>query len=470
MKRLSCIALALLCACSRGSYAGPDDEQQSSAGSSAAGGGSSPVALPQDTDFQLTPEHDGPCERKLVVDVNLGHAPEAFVRAAQCQIDGTEPEAATLMELAEQLRTHNHVRRIDVARTLCQRAGKTCSFHYSDPWQQQVELTTPCVRKGTRELGAVLMYWSQCPTGVNCGMNWANTHAPGMSTESPLLAFAAEPQGYYNPSNAGWWRRELLDARWSGLQFLALNTFGPDLAQLPQLVEALADIGGGIQVALFDDTWGWGKGDAPWGTLPTFDDTEAAAQLIYQKWQTFYRAVPGEHWYRYQGKPLIVFYNAGTLKPENRSAATLGRLKELFRAEFGEDVFLAVDRAFFQDSATPNVADSQFRWNTFSNNELSRSSMNGVTYDHFMVKWDSLGRDVKDNPPPPALPTDQLIKGPELLEQYLADSASSNLALIATWNDLGEGTGVSRNYDYSYRGEWLPPHAFMGRIRASQCE
>jgi hypothetical protein len=275
-------------------------------------------------------------------------------------------------------------------------------------------------------------------------------------------------QGYYNPGNVGWWRRELLDARWSGLQFLALNTFGPDLEHVPPAIEALTEIGGGIQVALFDDTWGWGKGEAPWGSLPTFNDTEAAAQLIYQKWQQFYRTVPSEHWYRYQGQPVIVFYNAGTLKPENKSAATMARLKELFTAEFAEEPFLAVDRAFFQDPAMPSVASSQFRWNTFSNNEMSRSDMNGVTYDHFMAKWDSLGRDRKDGLP--ALVTDQLFKGPELLDQYLTDSASANLAVIATWNDLGEGTGISRNYDYSYQGAWLPPNAFMSRLRASQCQ
>ena len=205
-------------------------------------------------------------------------------------------------------------------------------------------------------------------------------------------------------------------------------------------------------------------------TLPSFNDSEAAAQLIYQKWQTFYRTVPSEHWYRYQGRPLVVFYNAGTLKPENRSAATLARLAELFQAEFAEEPFLAVDRAFFQDPAMPNVAHSEFRWNTFSNNAMSHSEMNGVSYDHFMVKWDSFGRDTKLNPVPPATATDQLIKGPELLEKYLVDSAASNLAVIATWNDLGEGTGVSRNYDYFYQGQWLPPHTFMSRIRASQCE
>jgi hypothetical protein len=463
--------LPLLCACSRGSYAGPEDEAPSTGGGSSSGGMGAVLPLPRDTDFALASDFEGPCEKKLVVDVNLGHTPESAVRAAHCQVNGTEPDAATVTELAGQMRTLNHMRRVDMVRTLCQRAAKTCSLHYSDPWQQQVELTTPCERKGTRDLGAVLMYWSQCPSGVNCGMDWANTHAPGMNAASPLIEHtsdAAQTRGYYNPRNMGWWRRELLDARWSGLQFLALNTFGPDLAALPQAVEALQDIGGGIQIALFDDSWGWGKGEAPWNALPTFNDSEAAAQLIYQKWQEFHHAVPSEHWYRYQGKPLIIFYNAGTLKPENRSAATLTRLKQLFTAEFGEEPFLAVDRAFFQDPAMPGVASSQFRWNTFSNNALSHSEMNGVTYSHFMAKWDSVGRDRSDGLP--ALATDQLIKGPELLDQYLAESAASDLAVIATWNDLGEGTGISRNYDYYYQGAWLPPNAFVSRIRSAQCQ
>jgi hypothetical protein len=159
-------------------------------GSSAAGNGGVPQPLPRDTEFQLGHEFEGLCERaKNAIEVNLGHSPEAFVRAAQCQISGAEPDAGTVSELSEQLRTVAHVRRVDVVRTLCLRAGRTCVLNYSDPWQQQVDLTAACVRKGTRDLGAVLMYWSECPTGVNCGLDWANTHAPGMSTRSPLLGF-----------------------------------------------------------------------------------------------------------------------------------------------------------------------------------------------------------------------------------------------------------------------------------------
>ncbi len=462
------LSMSLLNACSRGSgsFEGDDDDATVAGGGSMSGGGTATGPLPQDTDFQLRAEFAGACEKATVVDVNLGNTPEAFVRAAQCQITGTEPDAATVTDLAGQLRTVKYMRRVDLVRTLCVRASRTCALQYTDPWQAQVELTAACTRRGTRDMGAVLMYWSDCPTRTNCGMDWANTHAPGMSIKTPLLGFAGNTQGYYNPSNPGFWRRELLDARWSGLQFLLLNTFGPDIAQLPQLVQALDDIGGGIQVAMFDDTWGWGKAGEPWSQLPNFDDSEAAAQLIYKKWQMFYRAVPSQYWYRYQGKPLIAFYNAGTLKPESKSAATLARLKELFLAEFGAEPFLAIDRAFFQDAGTEAVADSQFRWNTFSNNQLSHSDMKGVTFDHFMVKWDSLGRDKGATP---ATAGDLLIKGPELLEQYLKASETSNLVTIGTWNDLGEGTGITRNYDYSYQGEWLPPNAFMSRIRASQC-
>jgi hypothetical protein len=471
MKLASWLALliAVLPACSRGGSE-PEDggDELPAPDTCAATAASTSQTLKTSGDFELRPEFDCECKKAVgSVDVNLGNSPEAFIRAAQCQITGTEPDAATVSELSEQLRTVSYVRRVDVVRTLCMRAKKSCVLNYTDPWLAQVDLTAPCVRKGTRDLGAVLMYWSLCPAGVNCGLDWANTHAPGMAEASPLLAFSDDKPAFYNPANPGFWRRELLDARWSGLQFLLLNTFGPDLAQLPHLVQALDDIGGGIQVALFDDTWGWGKTGTPWNQTPSFDDPDGAAQLIYQKWHQFYTTVPSPYWYRYKGRPLIAFYNAGTLNPQTKSAATLARLRELFTAEFKEDPFLVIDRAFFQDPATNDVADAQFRWNTFQAGAMSHSEMKGVTFDHFMAKWDTVGR---ENNGRLATANDQIVKGPELLDQYLTDSATSDLAMMATWNDLGEGTGLTRNFDYYYQGAWLPPNAFMARIRASQCQ
>jgi hypothetical protein len=55
------------------------------------------------------------------------------------------------------------------------------------------------------------------------------------------------------------------------------------------------------------------------------------------------------------------------------------------------------------------------------------------------------------------------------LSQVLQATASASVLLVETWNDLGEGTGITRNYDYYENGSWLTPDAFMNVIRTSQC-
>jgi hypothetical protein len=459
--------VALAFACSRGSYVHEDGLGTLDAGKPDA----APLPpLPENTEFTLRPEFDGPCEKADRIDVNLGHAPEAFVRAAHCQVAGSEPAAALVAEWSEQLRSRRWVRRIDVVRSLCAAAGRSdCALSYSDPWQAQVALTAPCTPKTARDVGAVLMFFSQCPDGVNCNPDWANTHASGMRAPHQLFGFDTKSSGYYHPDNAGFWKRELLDARWAGLRFVLLNTYGPDLVRLPALNEALLEIGEGIGIALFDDTWSWRDNQpAPYSSVPDLAATEAAAQAIFtHKWRPFYRAIDPVHWYRVQGRPLIYFYNAGTLKPLNRSAAVVARLKQLFSGEFGVEPFVAVDRAYFQDPGMPAVADSEFIWDTFATANRSHFDLKGVTHDHFMVKWDALGR---DQPGAIASESDRLVKDTERLTQALEESASSDLVVFGTWNDLGEGTGIHRNYDYYFGGQWQPPHAFMRILRKAECE
>jgi Domain of unknown function (DUF5010) len=428
-----------------------------------------PAPLPENVAFQLQADFDGPCEAEATIDVNRGQSPEAFVRAANCQINGAEPSADVVTSWVQQLQTDAWVRRIDVVRSLCNAAGKSCALSYSDPWQEQVLLTTPCVRKTQRDVGAVLMFFSECPSGVNCGLDWANTHVSGMALPHPLYAFGDVLTGYYHPDNAGFWKRELVDARWAGLQFMLVNTYGPDLDHLGSLSKALADIGGGIQIALMDDTSAWGQPQQapPWNTLPNLADATAAAQTIYQaKWKPFFQAIAPADWYRVKGRPLVYFYNAGTLKPLNVAAGVVAGLKQLFATDFGVEPFVAVDKAYFADPGMPAVADSEFIWDTFSGG-TSHFDLAGVTHDHFMVKWDPLGR---DHPGAVATASDGIVKGPELLTQALDASAASGLAVFATWNDLGEGTGINRNYDYYDQGQWLTPHAFMSILRGAQCE
>src|SRR3954469_4217578 len=59
--------------------------------------------------FQLKPEWSGPCQRAEKVDVNLGNAPEVFVRAAHCQATGTEPGKDVVSQWAGRLKTKDRV-------------------------------------------------------------------------------------------------------------------------------------------------------------------------------------------------------------------------------------------------------------------------------------------------------------------------------------------------------------------------
>lgn len=466
------------------STGGSGNGTSSTGGTSNPSGGSSPM-MPTGTtlgsSFTLRAEFTGPCTKTNAIDINLGNSPDNFVRAAYCQVNGSEPDDAA-KAMAAQLTSTSFTRRIDVAQTFCNNANRKCTWAFSDPWTTQVDLTTPCTRSGTRDLGAVLMFFNQCPNGTNCSLTWSNTHAEGMFSQSPLLSFGAAASGIYGPNNPGFWRRELLDAAYAGMQFFLLNVYGPDLSgsvdALAQLTKALDDTNGVVKIGMFDDTSTWGRATGTFATAPDMSNSSVAAQAIYQaKWKPFFSRVPRKYWYLFNGRPVIYFYNSGTLKPPDHSAGTISALSGLFEADFGVKPFIAVDDGYY-DGAMNGVSDARFKWDTFqcggagangscvAGKQLSESNLNGVKLDHFMVKWDSLGRDQAGHI---ATSSDLLVKDDSLLKQRLADSASAQLAVIATWNDMGEGTSINRNYDYYLNGQWAEPDIFLKDLRAAQC-
>jgi hypothetical protein len=445
-------------------------EQGPASASSAAGNAAPPEPVPPSA-FSVRNEPQWPCERATSIDVNRGESPEVFVKAAHCQIVGKPAPAEVVTEWSQKMRQHVFVRRVDVVRSLCAKHQVKCELSYSDPWAQQVELVGAPKRGGKRDVGAVFMFFFNCPGEVNCKMDWANTHALGMHDKHPLLGFGAQAAGYYSPAQAGFWRRELLDAQYAGLQFLLLNTYGPDIenGKLAPLVEALAEIENPIQVAMMDDTWSWGEPwfGPFWQQKPDMRDPEKTAKLLFDaKWKPFFKQIDPKHWYRFKGKPFIYFYNAGKLEPRNHAAAVLARMKAMFQSEFGEEPFLDVDTAFWEDREMAKVADAEFKWFTFQTpGKKSRSTRNGHVIDHAMVKWDAVGR---DRPGGVANVRDHMVKDARLLRTLLDGSQDAELLVLATWNDLGEGTGIHRNYDYYADGRWLPPDHFMSLIRHSQ--
>ena len=465
------IAAALGCAAS-----GSTPADAPSSGSTAAGTPTATaiqVPLPSEAEtapFKLKPDWAGPCVKADKPDVNLGHTPATFIRAAKCQASGKEPTGDELKQWSEKLMAGKETRRIDVIRTMCLQAARRCEFTYSDPWQDQPDLGGPPVKKTSREIGAVMMFFFNCPAAVNCGMDWANTHAPGMADKSPALAFEKTESAYYVPSEPGFWKRELEDAKYAGLSFVMPNVYGPDIEdnKLKPLEKALDSLEDPIKIGMFDDTWTWGEPwfSEFWKQKPDLRQVDKTAKILYEaKWKPFFKQIDKKHWYRFKGRPFIYFYNAGKLEPKEKAAPVLAKMKELFKADFGDEPFVAVDTGF-DDPTIDKVEDQKFQWYTHTlPKKFGSSTMNGVTMDHAMVKWDAVGR---DHPAAVARPNDLLIKDASVLEKVLADSADADLLVFATWNDLGEGTGINRNYDYYFQGKWLPPDYFMKAIRKSQ--
>ncbi len=421
--------------------------------------------------FKLKPDFSGPCTRADVVDVDLGNTPESFVRAAHCQVTGQPAPPQVIDHWTKRMREEYYVRRIDVVRTLCSEHKRECKLAYSDPWVKQEELSGAPQKLAKRDIGAVFMFFFDCPGKTNCDMDWANTHVPGMDGPSPLFGMKPGETAPYHPSKPGFWRRELMDAKYAGLQFLMLNVYGPDIedGKLKPLADALNSLDSPIKVAMFDDSWTWGQSYFSdfWKHKPDLTDTDKAAKTIYEaKWKPFFSQIDKKHWYRFAGRPFIYFYNSGTLEPRTRAAPLVAKLKSMFKADFGEEPFVDVDIAYFDDPSMPGVADGKFKWMTFDiPQRRHRSNLNGHVIDHAMVRWDAVDR---DRPGQTATEHDRCVKGGQILRRVLKDSMDAELLIIATWNDLGEGTGIHRNYDYFVDGHWLPPDYFMQIIRSSQ--
>ena len=434
--------------------------------------------------FKLKPEVDlSALQQTDAVDVNLGHTPEAFVQALWKQFTGELPDADLIERYAAKLGSKAMPRRIDLAVTLAEEAGVEPKWIYSDPWKEQVALEASTDKTLDRDVGVVFMFFFTSPVAPNGGSGWANNHAPGMFHADPAYAFdyrgnTVAANGFYHPENAGFWYRELKDARHAGLDFALLNVYGPDLhdqkmgplrAGLKRLQEE--DGENVVKIGMFDDTWTWGQ---PWFTpfweqKPDCLDVKPTAKLLYEaKWKPFFEGVPREHWYLVEDRPMIYFYNNNTLKNKENFDQVLPVMKALFKADFGVEPWVAVDTAFNYRPTMKETSDSHFLWYTFGLPQKHASeTRNGVKLTHSMVRWDSTSR-WNDRKERAAQPDDLLEKDDTILKRVLNETRESDILVLATWNDLGEGTGINRCYDYYWDGQWKQPNHFMNIVRRSQ--
>ncbi|RMD80620.1 MAG: hypothetical protein D6820_06435, partial [Lentisphaerae bacterium] len=406
-----------------------------------------------------------------------GHSWPQLIRAAYWQMTGKLPVQKDLNWWLEIIASHPHMRRVDLVLRIAASHGKKTKLTYSDPWLRQLRFLVPPEHGVTRELGAVFMYFFHCPDGVNGKLSWANNHAPGMKMPDEICRITPNDNGYYNPfTNPGFWYMELLDARYAGLQFLLLNCYGPEppavyhnLRTALHAIEAMK-LQNTVKLALFDDTWAWGKkwfGEF-WKQIPDMKQPEQCARLIFEgKWKPFFHSIPRKYWYYFRKRPLIFFYNAGTLRNRQHAAPVFAKLRELFYQEFGVYPYLCVDKAFWTP-ATAGVADNMFRWYSLGKSTREATHIHhDVSLTLSMVRWDSTARE-NHNIERIAQKTDRIYKDDRLLCHLLNHSRDNDLVVIATWNDLGEGTAINRCYDYFWDGAWHTPTHFIELIRRSQ--
>jgi hypothetical protein len=258
-----------------------------------------------------------------------------------------------------------------------------------------------------------------------------------------------------------------LDARYAGLQFVIPDVYGYDIQPgTGALAEprappstTIASMGGGMQVGLFNDTWAWGE--AVGGPLhepraePLRHRGRSAAHLLPSSGSRSSRGSRNLNWYTVNGAPLIYFYNAGTLLPTSGSerrhrsaeAALHGRLRGRRPSSTSTAGTEPSHRAPTRSSpGTPSRSFPSTNLDTDGDHDRRN-----LTFDNAMVKWDSLGRDIAGGHRRFKRNADRS-RDPTILDTVLQASANANVLLLATWNDLGEGTGITRNYDYYYQG------------------
>jgi hypothetical protein len=155
-------------------------------------------------------------------------------------------------------------------------------------------------------------------------------------------------------------------------------------------------------------------------------------------------------------------------------------MKRLFKIDFGVEPILVVDSAFFEDQAMGSFADAGFIWFTLAENSsplvggrlrlyknISISEFGSLSVSLAMTQWDSRARDkgISQNHG-----GGRVVDDGTILKSFLADATRYDLSVIATWNDIGEGTGVNRAVGYKFRGKELPAETFLDQIRSSRCE
>jgi hypothetical protein len=221
--------------------------------------------------------------------------------------------------------------------------------------------------------------------------SWWYEALPPQTIDTPTVPWDAR--------TPAWWNAMVAQAMQGGLGWLAAASWGQDTtadpAMLDPLLRAIEANGGGLKVALFDDTTSevLRKNRAKrgeWSLTPRFDLAdlsgrgEGGLRFFYdEQWRRYFATVPDRYRLKVNGRPVVFMWHGGFEWYSNQPSfhLLLDALRAATRRDFGVDPFIITEESWYRlDPASR--PDALVDWFEPSRRNWTMASYGGVNVGH----------------------------------------------------------------------------------------
>lgn len=231
--------------------------------------------------------------------------------------------------------------------------------------------------RNTSKYGAMFSWWYEA--------------LPPQTIDTPTLQWDAR--------TPAWWNGIVQQALYARLGWLAVNAWGQnsnaDPAMLEPLLRAIDSNGGGLKIALFDDTTSEvlrknQDRHGLWALTPRFDladlegKSEGGLRYFYdQQWKRYFATVPDRYRLKINDRPVVFMWHGGFEWYTNQSAfhSLIDALRAATLRDFGVDPFVIPEESWYRlDPSTR--PDALYDWFDPPRTTWTSTNFGGVTVAH----------------------------------------------------------------------------------------
>ena len=339
---------------------------------------------------------------------------------------------------------------------------------------------------GPPKLGTHLFYWHDAPSG-NVNQSQMPYHPPGMT--SPYNGT------YYSSLSQAWYEWQLADMKLAGIDYAFPVSWGEKYQSayfkqsvLSRLVSAIRNTQSNVKIGLYDDTsseaaeWnadcgrGYTNSQTDQSLMLSCAASNAAYYFYDEKIKPFFQMVPRDLWATHNGRPvsnggrpLILTFVSYYYKDLGSANQLWQTIKTRFYNDFGVVPWLTLCWSWWNtNSYIGTVADGECVYGAATSGTYSYTTPNSYRVSNlgpgsdttllpgrtdYRARWAD-GDGSNDN----------------LDDQWLRDNfrkapSNVNLVVLESWNELWEGTAISRCVDFPHKtgGAYLSPTYYMDK-------